>query len=235
MVNRFTLLLRSMLSPLSTLLLSVSSASAESSPVSAANPAVWVGSPLSATWPTGTSLPSQHHRPYNGDWSADLQSVSVNAPVVLYAAPQDSSVAIRTVVETVRAACASGVIPQGGHRVTVAFYAGSTKIGTATYAHINPSVAQGATISRWGTTLGTVGTYTSNSCWDGRHVHFEMYAQSNYACYNRGWTPGQRMSPTNFVGFTGAPSPRALAALSLTNDLLPSLGPHPGLGKAHTR
>ena len=203
MVNRIKLLLCSILALLSALLLSVSSANAASRAAAAANPAVWVGSPLSATWPTGTSLPSQHHRPYGGDWSADLQSVSANAPVVLYAAPQVSSVAIRAVVETVRPACASGVISQGGHRVTVAFYTGSTKIGTATYAHINPSVAQGATISRWGTTLGTVGTYTTSSCWDGRHVHFEMYSQLNYACYNRGWTPGQRMSPTNFVGYTG--------------------------------
>jgi hypothetical protein len=174
-----------------------------SSTASAAEPAVWVGSPLSATWPTGSSLPSQHHIVYGGDWSADLQSVAVGAPVVLYAAPQDGQTAVNAVVEVVRPACASGVIADGGYRVTVGLFTGGTKIGTVTYAHVNPSVNQGATVSRWNTQLGVVGNYRSSSCWTGPHVHVEMYSQHNYACYNRGWAPGQAMNPTNFIGFTG--------------------------------
>ncbi|MBB4910575.1 M23 family metallopeptidase [Actinophytocola algeriensis] len=173
------------------------------STAAAAEPAVWVGSPLAATWPTGSSLPSQHHIPYNGDWSADLQSVRVGAPVVLYAAPQNGSTSVSARVEIVRPACASGVIADGGYRVTVGLFTGGTKIGSATYAHINPSVSQGATIPRWNTQLGVVGNYRSSSCWTGPHVHVELYSQHNYACYNRGWAPGQAMSPTNFIGFTG--------------------------------
>jgi len=182
------------------------------SPASAAEPAVWIGSPLSATWPTGSSLPTQHHIVYGGDWSADLQSVSVGAPVLLYAAPQNGTTPVNAVVEVVRPACASGVVADGGYRVTVGLFTGGTKIGTATYAHINPSVSQGATISRWNTQLGVVGNYRSSSCWRGPHVHVELFSQHNYACYNRGWAPGQAMSPTNFIGFIGgafASGPRA--------------------------
>ncbi|GLZ38136.1 hypothetical protein [Actinokineospora sp. NBRC 105648] len=179
------------------------STAATSTATTSAEPAVWVGSPSAATWPTGGSLPSTHHTPYGGDWSADLQSVGSGAAVVLYAAPQDGAVPVTAKVEVVRAACASGVISQGGYRVTVGLYTGGTKIGAVTYAHVNPTVSQGATINRWGTTIGTVGDYSWSSCWQGRHVHVEMYSQHNYACYNRTWAPGQAMQPTNFIGFVG--------------------------------
>ena len=173
-------------------------------PATAATPAVWVGSPLAARWPTNSdSLPANHHLPYGGDWSVDLQGVGAGAGVYVYAAPQTGGLSITARVEIVRAACASGNIADGGYRVTVGFYNGSTKIGTATYAHINPSVSQGATIGRWGTLLGTVGSYNWSSCWQGVHVHYEMYSQVNYACYNRGWTPGMTLNPTNFLGFIG--------------------------------
>lgn len=184
-------------------LLAIAATLMVTSSAQAATPAVWIGSPMSATWPTGDSQPAYHHIPYGGDWSADFQSVPSGTPVVLYAAPQDGATPITARVEIVRPACASGVISQGGYRVTVGFFTGATKIGTATYAHVNPTVGQGATINRWGTQLGTVGSYTHNSCWMGSHVHFEMYSQQNYACFNRTWAPGQRMNPTNFVGFIG--------------------------------
>lgn len=190
-------------------------------------PLVWIGSPFRGTWPNAAgcagawfpssncSLPYVHHTPYGGDWGADLQNVAVGTPVVLYAAPHNSAVQVSAQVEFVRAACANGSIPSGGYRVTIAFYSGSTRIGTVIYSHINPSVREGAWISRWGTQLGTVGRYTSGGCWTAPHSHVELYSQRNYACYNRGWAPGQWMNPSNFIGFIGgnvASGPRRACA-----------------------
>lgn len=189
---------------------------------STADPAVWVGSPFNGNWPNSNgcpaaypsdtcSLPSVHrivyYNPVGGyldDWAADIgQGLPAGTGVYLYAAPQTGGLPISVKVETVGPACASGVIGYGGYRVTVAFYYYSTRIGTVTYAHINPALSQGSWISRWGTFLGTVGSYTGNSCWTGTHVHLEMSSQHNYACYNRGWAPGQYMNATNFIGFIG--------------------------------
>lgn len=186
------------------------------------DPAVWVGSPFSGSWPNSSgcvgavypsnqcSLPSVHHIVYYNpvgnyldDWAADFQGVSAGTGVYLYSAPQTGGLPITAKVETVGPACADRIISDGGYRVTIAFYNGATRIGTVTYAHINPSVAQGSIISRWGTQLGSVGSYNYSSCWQGTHVHFEMSSQHNYACYNKGWNPGQHMDPTNFVGFIG--------------------------------
>ena len=198
------------------------------SPASAADPGVWVGSPMSATWPDASgcagavypssscSLPSVHWwlaRAPQGDWSADLQSAAPGTPVVLYAAPQDGVTPVTAVIDAVGPACSSGRVADGGYLVTVAFYTGGTRVGSATYAHINPTVTAGSTVSRWGTQLGTIGTGydTRAGCWGGPHVHFQMYSTHNYACYNRGWAPGQSMNPTNFLGFVGgswAASPR---------------------------
>lgn len=197
---------------------------------STADPAVWVGSPFNGNWPNSSgcagavypsdtcSLPSVHHIVYSNpvggfldDWAADLQGVSAGTSVTLYAAPQTGGLPISAQVETVGPACADQNLSHGGYRVTIAFYNNSTRIGTATFAHIDPSVTQGSWINRWGTLLGTVGNYTPNSCWSGPHVHFEMSSQHNYACYNKGWVPGQSMQATNFIGFIGgdyASSPR---------------------------
>jgi hypothetical protein len=140
---------------------------------------------------------------YLDDWAGDLQGVTAGTGVYLYAAPNDTSIPVSARVETVGPACASGSPADGGYRVTVALYSGSTRIGTVTYAHIQPSVSQGATISRWGTLLGTVGSYRWSSCWQGVHVHVEMSSQHHYSCFNRGWSPGQKVNPTNFIGFIG--------------------------------
>lgn len=185
------------------------------------DPAVWIGSPFNGTWPNldgcpatypspDCSLPSVHHiLYYNGayldDWAADLQSVSYGTGVYLYAAPQDTSQTITARVETVGPACADDQIGDGGYRVSVAFYDGATRIGTVTYVHVNLAVYQGETISRWGTLIGTVGGPYNKAagCWKGPHVHIEMSSQHNYACYNRGWHPGQPMDAKNFIGFIG--------------------------------
>jgi hypothetical protein len=61
---------------------------------------------------------------------------------MLYAAPVNSGYAVSAHIDTVGPACASGRISDG-YRVTVGIYADSMKIGTVTYAHINPSVSAG--------------------------------------------------------------------------------------------
>lgn len=123
---------------------------------------------------------------------------------MLYAAPQDGTTPVDAVVETVRPASRSGVIADGGHRVTVGLHTGGTKIGSVIYAHIEPSVSQGATISCWNTQLGVVGNYTPSSCWTGPHVHVELYSQHNYACYNGTWAPGQASRrPTSSASSVG--------------------------------
>lgn len=106
-------------------------------------------------------------------------------------------------METVGPACRGGVTASGGHRVTVAFYHGAARIGTLTFAHIKPAVAQNSIVGRWGTLLGTVGAYTRGGCWGGPHVHVELSSQRKYACFNKGWSPGQQMAATNFIGFIG--------------------------------
>lgn len=180
---------------------------------------VWVGAPFGgtwvpitsdcggATWPSSCSLPTVHHwlssaAAPRGDWSVDL-GAGAGTPVRLFAAPQVSSMPVRAVVDRVAPTCSTGVVADGGHAVTVAFYTGSTRIGSATYGHINPSVTAGTEINRWDTTLGTVGSYRWNDCWQGPHLHFQLYSERNYACYNRTWRPGNWMNPSNFLGFTG--------------------------------
>jgi hypothetical protein len=194
----------------------------------AAHPAVWIGSPLQGRWPTAAgcagasypsancSLPTAHHSfsygdPYPGDFAVDLQGVPANRVVRLYAAPSNTSLnnQIRARVERVVPACASGRIADGGHAVVVGIYQNSTKIGTVKYVHVNPTVTAGQWINRWGTQIGTVGSYQSNSCWTGVHLHLEMTNWHHYACYNRGWSPGQQVNATNFIGFLGGDFARA--------------------------
>ena len=177
---------------------------------------VWIGSPFRGTWPDASgcsgatfpsyscSLPSVHWWLANaprGDWGVDLQGVGAGTAVNLYAAPRDSNVPVTAKVDTVGAACSSGVIADGGYRVTVGLFVRGTRIGSVTYAHVNPSVSAGQTLNRWGQQIGTVGSYRSNNCWRGAHVHFQSYAQSGNSCYNRSLTPSQAMNPSNFMGF----------------------------------
>jgi hypothetical protein len=171
-------------------------------------PAVWIGAPAAGHWPSasgcvagrvwsGCSLPSGHWTPVRGDWAVDLR-IPGNQSVYLYAAPQNTSLSISARIESVTATCA-------GQTVKVALYNGATKVGWVSYTHIRAAVTAGRWVSRWGTKLGTVGTgYAPNSsCWTGPHVHLEMYSQHAYACYNKGWRPGQAFKSTNFLGFIG--------------------------------
>ncbi|MGY2084872.1 hypothetical protein [Blastococcus sp. SYSU DS0539] len=148
--------------------------------------------------------------PYRGDWGADFGQVWAGQEVKLYAAPQQSGRSIGAKVEKVLLSCAiragetyEQARQRGGHTVVIGLYEGGTRIGWVAYAHVNPRVSQGAWVSRWGTTVGTVGSYHSNSCWTGVHLHIELTNETNYSCYNRGWRPGQQMYRTNFIGFLG--------------------------------
>ncbi|GAA3181202.1 hypothetical protein GCM10010531_39290 [Blastococcus jejuensis] len=166
-------------------------------------PLVWLGSPVDGRWSTYEGA-ATHHRLGNAsptnDWAVDLE-VGAGAPVYLYAAPQVSGVVITARVDQVGPSCYGG---GGGRFVTVGLYAGSTRIGSATYAHINPTVSLGQTLNRWGSRVGTVGSYAYQpGCWEGAHVHFEMYSNRNYACFNKGFRLGQAVYRTNFLGFTG--------------------------------
>ena len=200
----------------------VAGAVAQSDPAQASDPTpvVWVGAPLASTWPTADgcgvgdstncSLPSEHHTVYTntsngevGDWAMDLQSVNPGDPVVLYAAPQDESLPVTATVQAVGPACASGVISDGGYRVTVELSSNGSPIGTVTYAHLDPTVQQGQVIDRWGTQVGTVGAYNQSGCWMGVHSHVELSNQTKYSCYNSTFAPGQAVAPTNFIGFLG--------------------------------
>lgn len=195
-----------------------------------ARTSVWVGSPAQSTWPTASgcsgarypsancSLPSVHHTffygdPYRGDVGWDLQNVANGQEVRLYAAPNNTNYNNQVTAHVLRVlpACAaaysgestSSRVSRGGYAVVIEIRHSGTKIGTIKYVHIQPSVSAGQTISRWGSLVGRVGTYRSNPCWSGRHIHMELMNYANYACYNKGWKPGQQTYPRNFVGFIG--------------------------------
>lgn len=168
------------------------------------DPSVWVGSPIEGRWSPYESAATHHllgrTNPTN-DFAIDLVA-SAGQGVVLYAAPQISSTVVTARVDTVASpACMTG---GGGSYVTVGFYVSGQRIGSATYAHINPIVSEGQIVNRWGTTLGTVGAFTvDQACWTGPHVHFEMYSTHHYACYNGSFALGQAIYRSNFVGYTG--------------------------------
>jgi hypothetical protein len=182
---------------------------------SAPSNAVWFGMPFHGTWPntdgcfqpTSTaascSLPYVHHTDFGGDFAMDLQSVAPGTPVYLYAAPKYSSLNVTAQVTRVDYACADRNPWHGGYQVQVTLWGNGAEIGHATYAHIWPTVSYGQTISRWGTRLGTVGSYVSNGCWTGAHVHFELYNDVHYACYAPNWHPANWLNLTNYIGYMG--------------------------------
>ena len=167
---------------------------------------VWVGSPVEGQWAwEGSSLPQNHALSYGGDWSVDLPSAAGRG-VFLYAAPQDGQSRIDAKVEAIAPACKSHVIADGGYQVRVGLYHGSTKLGVATYAHLNPTVSVGQSLNRWGTQLGTVGSYKRDpyGCWDGTHVHVELYDQTWYSCFNKDYRLRSVVHVHDFIGFIGA-------------------------------
>jgi hypothetical protein len=193
-------------------------------PPGSGNTVVWIGAPAGGTWPTASecagasypsascALPSVHHTPWGGDWAYDQQNIGAGTSVNLYAAPQNTAYnnQISARVEAVGLAClpgsgesAASTASRGGYAVKIAIYHASARVGTVTYAHVNPTVRAGQAVGRWGSRIGTVGSYVTNRCWDGVHTHIELYNEHNYACFNRTFSPGQRMNATNFIGFLG--------------------------------
>lgn len=186
---------------------------------------IWVGSPVVGTWgvagdwSTVPKVGGGHHMlskasPRN-DWSVDLSRIpSTNRGVHVYAAPSNTAYNSRVTAKITQIidnnACRYG---GGGDMVTVGFYLDGSLYGRATYAHIDrdPNLWVGKTIPRWGTWIGNVswlsGAATGGSgCWTGPHVHFEMRAESHYACWNKGYTyPGYAVSRSNFLGFVSGP------------------------------
>ncbi len=186
-------------------------------------PAIWVGAPTPGTWGVpgdwGTTPGGGHHKlvkasPGN-DWSVDLSSTpSGDRGVYLYAAPSNSAYNNRVTARVTQIiddnACRYG---GGGDLVTVGLYFDGVIYGRATYAHIDrdPGLWVGKTIPRWGAWVGNVswlsGSATGGSnCWTGPHLHFEMRAESHYACWNRGYNyAGYPISRPNFLGFVSGP------------------------------
>jgi hypothetical protein len=182
----------------------------------AEGPAIWVGSPVDATWglpdDASTTPAGPHHLLANADpsndWAVDLTNVGSDRAVYIYAAPNDTSLndRISATVTQITASCRNG---GGGQMITVEFYLdGSLPVGSATYAHLDldPSMYVGRPVSRWGTYLGQAGnSFASDpNCWTGPHVHLELRSDRHYACWNRGYSdPGHPLYRTNFVGFVG--------------------------------
>lgn len=178
-------------------------------PSSSDAPVVWVGSPIDGTWDVpanrGGDGAAAHHWLANasdkGSFAIDLVAGAGQA-VNVYAAPQNNNVSVTAKVTQIGAACRRG---NGGSFVTVSFYQGSTRIGSATYAHITPSVSVNQVVNRWGTKIGTVGSGypKNNECWTGPHVHTQVFSVRNHACFNGGYRLGQGIRKTNFFAFTG--------------------------------
>lgn len=181
----------------------------------------WVGSPFSGTWPTScpgapvgsTSCghPLKHWIQYSGDWSADFAKGS-GSTVKVFVAPQNYLDTVTTVVESVRNACKATNDPDGtigGKVVRIGVSVNGSKVGTLVYSHVKPGtgVSDGATITRWGGTVGTVhnSLKTNDLCWTGPHLHFEInnVSDTNTSCFNNGFTSGQAFSSSNFIGFVG--------------------------------
>lgn len=185
-------------------------------------PAIWVGSPVQGTWgvpgdpSTTPGCCPAHHLLYKAsptnDWSVDLSSIpSGTQGVYLYAAPSDSSLNTRVTARVTQIiddnACRYG---GGGDLVTVGLYFDGVLKGRATYAHIarNPGLYVGQSISRWGSWLGNVdrGIRYDPNCWTGPHVHFELRAEREYSCWNKGFRTGYTVGRTNFLGFVSGPT-----------------------------
>lgn len=180
------------------------------------SPLIWVGSPIAGTW--GES-PQTHHLLYkaspSNDWATDV--AGSNQSAYLYVAPSNaaynSGVSTRVSQIIDDAACAYG---GGGDLVTVQILYNGTSYGQVTYAHLdrNPNLYVGQPVARWGTWLGNVanlwdghggGTGGSN-CWTGPHVHTELRATTQYACWNRTYAPyASSLGPSNFIGFISGP------------------------------
>ena len=179
-------------------------------------PPIWVGSPVATTWGNagrpGSTPAGGHHllgktAPPN-QWAVDLP-IGSGVQVLLYVAAADpaNDPAVTTAITQIvdDNACIQG---GGGDFVTVGIYYQAALVGHVTYAHLDrdPSLQVGATVPKWGTALGKVaslrGKATGGSrCWTGPHVHLEMRAQIQHACWKRALTTGRKVRREDSIGF----------------------------------
>lgn len=203
----------------------------QSAAADSVNTPIWVGAPFQGQWPgnarsTG-SLP-QVHSPvftvagfnYKHDVALDYYA-RAGTQVRVYAAPKDGSIANRVSARVllVRATCFSQEISLGGYQVQIGFYDGAVRVGSVTYAHVQPDFnGDGVTsaadvnyrggISRWGGYIGKVGAYVRNTCWDvsnplGHHVHMEFANVKNYACYRPGLPQNATLRASEYMAYLG--------------------------------
>lgn len=195
------------------------------------NTPIWVGAPFQGSWPGSArwagSLP-QSHTPvytvagfgYTHDWAMDYYAPA-GTPVRVYAAPKDGAIGGRVTARVLKvgAACRTGNLNAGGYQVQVGLYDGAIRVGTVTYAHVNPDFnGNGRTdaadvnyrggISRWGGYIGKVGAYARNSCWDvsnttGHHLHMEFANVKNYSCYRPGVPQNATLRASEYIGYLG--------------------------------
>ena len=165
----------------------------------------WVGSPVSGgVWASvdSTQLPNQHHRPYGGDWSVDIDAEAGDL-VAVYAAPEFKSHKLTASVSRVDNACRAA--DEGGQKVEITFQLDNVSIGRAIYSHLAPSVAVGDQVDVWGGKIGEVyGGGTKGTCWTGSHVHIELASKQEKSCWSKEWRQGSRVGLHDFIGFVGA-------------------------------
>jgi hypothetical protein len=203
-------------------------------PSAAATPSgrvAWIGSPITGS----VSSPPPHSHPYGGQWSVDIASGTTQTVKVYAAADSQRDPHLSARIENVNYACAAswwdsrnGASPsqtkanrlsRGGKVVRVGIYYDSTLIGRVWYAHVDTSRDIGNyndAVSRWGGSVGTMGTYTVNynttsgrTCWDGKHAHIDIANISGRSCYWSGLTQGRGRSANDYIGYVGYNSPTA--------------------------
>jgi hypothetical protein len=186
-------------------------------------PPIWVGSPVAGTWGNsgrpGSTPAGGHHllgkTSPNNQWAVDLPIGSGTAVKVYVAAADPANDAAVTTAITQIADNDACLLGGGGDFVTVGIYYQAALVGQVTYAHLDrePSLQVGASVPRWGATLGKVanlrGKATGGSrCWTGPHVHLEMRAMSQAACWSRAYGVGRKVRLADPLGFvSGALTP----------------------------
>jgi len=192
---------------------------------------VWVGAPFAGTWPGNArstdSLPSMHAPVYTvpghnwkHDWAMDFYATA-GTQVKVFAAPKDNRLDSRITAQvlSVTPTClrkstetVAQQVARGGYVVYVGVYDGGVRVGTITYAHVNPAfdASYRGGINRWGGLVGTVGQYTNNSCWQvtkttGHHVHIELSNENskNMACYRPGVAQNASLPVNDYIGYLG--------------------------------
>lgn len=180
---------------------------------------IYVVSPINgpATWDRfGVSGPRTHHIVYsNGgfpnDISVDIYAAPGSPVVTPHATRTNTGHLVESKIIRVTAACASGVISQGGYRVTVQARDTVTGVvlGYADLAHVASPLPAGTVLGPF-TTLGTTAQWSNSSCYqvsnpNGVHLHVELQNVHRYACMNN-LAAGTAMTPSTRFGWIGSHS-----------------------------